>query len=470
MVITNAGIYFIFIFVPFIGVALSKIEDNREVIDRYQKMTEFSDEGGMAVIYKAYNTVSERWCIIKVLRQKFIHDRETIEKLYQEAEIIRDIKEKAPKANIPEIYSKGTIKDKFVELPYIEMEYIQGNTSLADYIEENGKLTLEQSDTIIKKLLPAIKAGHQKGYIHRDIKPENVLLRNKNLDEPVLIDYGIAKLEGEKSEETGIYMAPEYIAPEQGEKDQDNLTIKVDNYLLGILWYKLLTGRVPFKDNNPLQVIEKHQEEPIAPLIEENIPSERKDIILELMQKKPQARPNIGEVANYFDIVIDLKEEKEQTEKSDQKNKFGKYVFIALFIGVIIGAGIYGSKKINLTNNEKEIILSSNSLYNINPDNYQDRNYLSQKHLSKIYQKIIDQNKVKEICKYISKKKVPDDPTQIFYIVDPKNVKKRETFYLVSEVILVNIDKNKVSYKNNHKIHTFLKKAIFAFDENLLEG
>src|SRR6056297_75775 len=138
-------------------IVLFKRRRTDTINNKYSNLVKYSEEGGMAVIYKAFNKETKRWCILKVLRQKQIHDRDAVESLYREADILIKIKEMVPNANIPLVYDKGEIQDKFSKLPYIELEYIKGKTSLEDYLKKNGYLSIAEADELIAKLLPAIK-------------------------------------------------------------------------------------------------------------------------------------------------------------------------------------------------------------------------------------------------------------------------------------------------------------------------
>ncbi len=461
-------------------VVLFKRKTPDSINNKYANLVKYSEEGGMAIIYKAFNKESKRWCILKVLRQKQIHDREAVESLYKEADILIKIKEILPEANVPAVYDKGEIQDKFSKLPFIELEYIKGKTSLEDYLKKNGKLSVEEADKLIAKLLPSIKASHKLRFIHRDIKPSNILLRDGKIDQPVLIDFGIAKEEGGKKTETGLFLAPKYMAPEQADPDRPDLTVYVDNYILGILWYELLAGDVPFFSKNPLKMAEMHRTRDIKPFVENSIPEDRQKIIAGLLEKEPSDRPSIDEVANLLDQSISFKSEVSSDKVVHKKQKkHSNLVIILLIVALLITGGatfyLYQTGRLenikNVTINKVAFNFTNFNakVVKINPVKSSEDHYLEYKNFQQFYTQLQALDSVDRLCSIISNKINKNDPNRTFFIVDPNNLEIEDNFFISKTVLIVNLKKNSIQLKSNYKLALFYKNAIFAIKKSIIQ-
>lgn len=460
-------------------IVIFKRKNTDTINNKYSNLVKYSEEGGMAVIYKAFNKETKRWCILKVLRQKQIHDRDAVESLYQEADILAKIKELIPDANVPMVYDKGEIQDKFSKLPFIEIEYIRGKTSLEDYLKKHGKLTIEQADELIAKLLPAIKGAHKQKFIHRDIKPSNIMLRDGQIDQPVLIDFGIAKEEGGKKTETGLFLAPKYMAPEQADPNRPDLTIFVDNYILGILWFELLSGDVPFSDKNPLKLAEMHRTRDIKPFVENSVPKERQDIILKLLDKEPFNRPGIDEVARYLNRQIEIKPEAAtKAQKSEPRKKANNLIVIVLSILLVLLGGttfyLYQTgqlkdiKNLTIANFEFDFDRLEDSVINIDPVKKQE-GCLSFSIFAKLFDKMNEFGKQQAFCDAIRAKINQNDPNRNFFIIDPAELEIEDEFFFSKIVLFVDLNKNEVTIEKDYKISLFYKNAIFAIKNDIIQ-
>lgn len=460
-------------------IVLFRKKNTDTINNKYSNLVKYSEEGGMAVIYKAFNKEAKRWCILKVLRQKQIHDRDAVESLFQEADILSKIKEMIPDANVPMVYDKGEIQDKFSKLPFIEIEYIKGKTSLETYLKKNGKLSIEEADDLIAKLLPAIKGAHKQKFIHRDIKPGNIMLRDGRIDQPVLIDFGIAKEEGGKKTETGLFLAPKYMAPEQADPNRPDLTIFVDNYILGILWYELLSGDVPFDDKNPLKLAEMHRTRDIKPFVENSVPKERQDIILKLLDKEPYNRPNVDEVARYLNRQIKINTEiSSKNKKSERKKKSSNILVIILTVLLIIlgGATLYfyntgqleDITNMTISNFEFDFNQLNASVMPIDPMiKYQ--NCMSFSIFPKFFDQIKEYNMEEKLCQVVQSKIDKNDPNRNFFIIDPEQLEIEDDFFVSKFVLVVDLAEKSVSIERDYKISLFYKKAIFAVKRDILQ-
>ncbi len=261
----------------------------------YRNLTLLSEKGGMAKVYKAYNSEANRECVLKVLRAELLGDSDVVRKFLREGETLQQIKHQYPDAPVVNVYTTGTISTNLIELPFIELEYIPGKTDLSDFIEMNGKLDPRIAEIIIVQILRALSAAHSMGTIHRDLKPGNVLLYNGNPEKVVICDFGVAKRVDSKSVTMGGFGTVAYMAPEQCD-GQGNISQSTDIYALAVLWYELLTGQRLFDDENPFILMQKHRENDPEPLIRNNIPENCQNIMLHMLAKNPANRPSVEQI------------------------------------------------------------------------------------------------------------------------------------------------------------------------------
>ena len=193
-------------------------------------------EGGMGEVYLAEDENLGRQVAIKMLAPELMRNAELVERFKQEARLQASLIH----PNIVALYTFFTHENML----YMVMEYAQGIT-LKDLIKQKGKLDENTAKHIILQILEGVGFAHQKGIVHRDLKPSNIMIDN-NLDIKIM-DFGIAKVLGDRGmTKTGTKMGTlYYMSPEQvkAEKDIDQRT---DIYSLGIIFYEMLTGKVPF--------------------------------------------------------------------------------------------------------------------------------------------------------------------------------------------------------------------------------
>jgi serine/threonine-protein kinase len=222
-------------------------------IDRY-RITERLGMGGMAVVYKAYDTRLERDVAIKLIRTKEIPESQH-ERLMKRFE--REAKSQArfTHRNIVPIYDYGEADGS----PYLVMAYISGGT-LKNRI--TGPIDWRQAVTWMIPVADALYYAHQRGVIHRDVKPSNILFDDE--EQPILTDFGIAKvLETNEVTLTGTGLGvgtPEYMAPEQWQGQAYEAT---DQYALGVVLYELITGQKPYQADTPAAVAIQQATEPL---------------------------------------------------------------------------------------------------------------------------------------------------------------------------------------------------------------
>ena len=214
-------------------------------IGRYH-IVEQLGQGGMAVVYKAFDTRLERDVAIKVIRTEMILPaqlQQMLKRFEREARALAKMEHRS----IVKIFDYG----EFQDAPYVVMEYLPGGT-----LKELGGRQMSSSDAA-RLLLPIAQAldyAHQRDIIHRDVKPANILITRNG--EPMLSDFGIAKLlksdQATQLTTTGAGIGtPQYMAPEQWE---GQALPQTDIYALGIVLYELVTGRRPYEADTPAAI------------------------------------------------------------------------------------------------------------------------------------------------------------------------------------------------------------------------
>jgi eukaryotic-like serine/threonine-protein kinase len=252
-------------------------------------------EGGMAIVYKAYDTRLEKEVAVKVIRTEKL-TLETMDKSLKR--FAREAKALArlTHPNIIPIIDYGEEEGA----PYLVMDFIPGGT-LKRKLSGNNPIEWQEAAKLLTPIIRALDYAHKQKIIHRDIKPSNILITESG--EPMLTDFGIAKIVEieETADLTGTSMGvgtPEYMAPEQvSQKITDH---RVDIYATGIILYEMVTGRKPFRAETPLAVLLKHASEPLprptkfAP----NLPKNVEHILLKALAKDPKNRyQNMGDFA-----------------------------------------------------------------------------------------------------------------------------------------------------------------------------
>ncbi len=254
--------------------------------------------GGMAKVWRAFDTQLRRSVAIKLLHPNLQADPMFVTRFQHEAQVIASLRH----PNIVQIHDFQVSQPPESDTPtaYMVMSYIEGQT-LATYIANtSAKGNIPSPGEIVNlftSISLAVDYAHQKGMIHRDIKPANILLDKHNtsrnqMGEPILTDFGLAKLLGVTA---GTLTAaslgtPLYTSPEQARGEIGNE--RSDIYSLGIILYEVVTGTPPFRGDNPMAVLSQHLNAvPPAPvLLNPNIPPALTLVIMTALAKDPNAR------------------------------------------------------------------------------------------------------------------------------------------------------------------------------------
>ena len=256
------------------------ITKGQKINDRYQIIKTIG-EGGMANVYLAYDTILERNVAVKVLRGDLATDEKFVRRFQREALSASSLSH----PNIVEVYDVGEDNGIY----YIVMEYIEGK-HLKQLLKKRGKLTLNEVIDIMLQLTDGMSAAHDSYIIHRDIKPQNIMILDNGMVK--ITDFGIAMaLNSTQLTQTNSVMGSvHYLPPEQA--SGKGSTIQSDVYSMGILMYELLSGTLPYKGDNAVEIALKHLKEPLPSIRKEcpDIPQAVENIILKSTAKNPKNR------------------------------------------------------------------------------------------------------------------------------------------------------------------------------------
>lgn len=251
-------------------------------LGRYQIVGELG-RGGMAVVFKAYHPALDRYVAIKVLPPQFAYDQDFVRRFLREAR-------SAAALHHPNIVTIHDV-DRADGYTFIVMQLVGGKT-LDQVVRESGRLPLPRIQRITSQVVDALEHAHERGLIHRDIKPANIMVDDARNDKVTLMDFGLVRAAEDTSlTRTGtIVGTPEYMSPEQAEGgDIDHRT---DIYSLGVVLFKLVTGRVPFSKSTPHAVLIAHmtEEPPSLSSLSPDVPAGVEAVIRKALAKNPEAR------------------------------------------------------------------------------------------------------------------------------------------------------------------------------------
>src|SRR2546422_5867725 len=233
--------------------------------DRYHIMKKLG-EGGMGQVYLAEHVKMGRRSAIKVMNPSMVHDPDAVARFNREASNASRITH----PNVCAIYDFGETSDGLI---YLAMEFIEGEP-LTDLLEREGALPVPRAVTIFLQVAEALQAAHDLRIVHRDLKPDNVMLtrRKDGADVVKVVDFGIAKAvggdqAGQKVTKTGLVVGtPEFMSPEQ--LSGDTLDGRSDLYSLALVFYRMLSGKLPFEATSVQETMIKRLTDEPAKLAE----------------------------------------------------------------------------------------------------------------------------------------------------------------------------------------------------------
>lgn len=250
----------------------------QDVLDHRFVIRAFIGSGATAYVYRAYDQVLHRDVAIKIMREEMLENQESNQNFITEAQLLADLRH----IHIVRIYALGYIE----KTPYIVCEFLHSPT-LSFSLQKQGFYPVEEAINIITQLLEAVQFTHGYGVIHRDIKPQNIFY---SMDGTVKLgDFGIATYTGISTDrKQKIFGSLPYLAPEviQGK----NPSISSDLYAIGITFYELLTGHVPFEGQSKEEIAKKHIRSSLPDIKRKDVPEWIKQIIRCACAKSPEDR------------------------------------------------------------------------------------------------------------------------------------------------------------------------------------
>ena len=284
------------------------ITKGQKINDRYEVIKSIG-EGGMANVYLGYDTILDRNVAIKVLRGDLANDEKFVRRFQREALSASSLAH----PNIVEMYDVGEDDGTY----YIVMEYVDGKT-LKQLLKKRGTLTLSEAIDIMSQLTDGMAHAHDSYIIHRDLKPQNIMIKDDG--QIKITDFGIAMaLNSTQLTQTNSVMGSvHYLPPEQA--SGKGCTIKSDIYSMGIIFYELLSGSLPFKGDNAVEIALKHMREPLPSLREDNpsIPQSIENIIKRATAKNPKNRYDSAR-SMHEDLLTALDDERMDEEPYEYK-------------------------------------------------------------------------------------------------------------------------------------------------------
>ncbi len=250
--------------------------------------------GAMGTVYRAYQRTMDRVVAVKILRRELLKEPEVVRRFLREARAAAKLQH----ANIVTVHLVGETDDG---VPFLVMEHIDG-VALEAICEAQGAQPVARILSLTRQIANALAEAHDAGIVHRDLKPANILItdRSRVPDLVKVLDFGIAKIvsgadQSMLSRDGMIFGTPHYIAPEQATgADIDH---RADLYSLGVILFRLATGRLPFEGTQGMQVVLKHLRElpPKPRTIDPTLPESLEELILSCLAKDRTHRPDDAE-------------------------------------------------------------------------------------------------------------------------------------------------------------------------------
>jgi serine/threonine protein kinase/tetratricopeptide (TPR) repeat protein len=253
-------------------------------------------EGGMGTVYKAKDRELDRLVALKVIRPEYANHPETIRRFKQELILARQITHR----NVIRIFDLG-IADSF---KFITMDYVEGR-DLSKVLSDRGKFSVNEACEILRQICSGLEAAHGEGVVHRDLKPQNIMLDAQG--RVFLMDFGLARsMELVGMTRTGALIGtPTYMSPEQARGEKAD--VRTDIFALGVIYYELLTGKRPYKDEPMMATLIRRTKELATPpsQVDPSIPQPISDIVMKCLQIKTDLRyQSAEEILRDLNLVL----------------------------------------------------------------------------------------------------------------------------------------------------------------------
>ena len=338
----------------------SENKENKTVLDGRYRVLYKIGEGGMGAVYKAIQISTDKTVAIKVISSSLTNDPDTIKRFQREVKIQCSL-------DHPNIVTVIDFSKTREGRYFFVMGYVEGK-SVKNMIKEQGKFSLDSFYELASQMLDGMEYAHQKGIIHRDIKGDNVIVASMGHQQIVkILDFGIAKLwQGQEISKDDTYQTqqgmvlgtPAYMSPEQAKGEKDKIGPGSDIYSLGIVFYQMLTGKLPFESDTPWGYLHKHATQPPRPLrlIDPSIPIVLEKMIMRCLEKKPEERypsalllkQDLTKVAGQSGGEITQLADRETVEEIPPDNFWSGWkiaAIILLLLAVVAGSLMRGCDK-----------------------------------------------------------------------------------------------------------------------------
>lgn len=324
-------------------------------IDRYKVVSELG-RGGMAIVYRAIDTMLDRNVAIKIILPEGANTEKFVRRFKREAKTLANLSH----PNIVKVLDYG----EFEGNPYLVMEYISGGALKANM----GKpIPYAEAAATLVPIARALHYAHQQRVVHRDVKPENILINESG--QPMLSDFGILKLvdveESRGLTGTGrIVGTPAYMSPEQIRGRE--IDGRADIYSLGVVFFEMVTGRKPYNAGTPIELSMQHLHDPIpkAKQFVRDLPPEVEQVIVKSMAKSPEDRyqsmlalaQDLEKLSGASErITAERRAVKEEASAGKTQKKTLLPAFIAASLLVVIGIStvLFGEDILGFIGREK---------------------------------------------------------------------------------------------------------------------
>jgi len=284
-----------------------------KIIGKY-RIVEQIGRGGMGIVYKGEHVSLGRFVAIKTLTANLTLDPQYLSRVMREAKILAELQH----SNIVYIYdieSEGGTD-------YLIMEYVPGKT-VAELLKEHGPFAVNRAIKIVSEVASALSHSHKRHVIHRDIKPGNIMITEDG--DVKVTDFGVAKVTaGADVTQTGLIQGtPYYMSPEQA-RGYSDIDGRSDIYSLGIVFYQMVTGKVPFTGNSQFDILEKQIREPPVPpsVLANSLPAIYEEIILKCIAKDRANRfPTAGDLLKSLKHIVTSEDAAATKESQSDSSK-----------------------------------------------------------------------------------------------------------------------------------------------------
>ncbi|MEU8424419.1 serine/threonine-protein kinase [Micromonospora sp. NPDC048835] len=260
-----------------------------QLLDERYRLIEQLGAGGMSVVWRGYDEVLGRQVAVKVLASRLASDRAFRHRIRIEAQAAARLCH----PNITNVYDYGESEQVGLTVPYVVMELVDG-ASLASRLGRESQLPWREAVTIGAEVSSALATAHARGVVHRDVTPGNVMLTSTGVK---VVDFGISALvgESEKGPDGALLGTPAYLAPER--LDNGQVSPATDVYAVGLLLYRMLTGRLPWQASTTTQMLRAHMYNDPAPMpAVPGMPDGVAELVGRCLAKRPADRPATAEL------------------------------------------------------------------------------------------------------------------------------------------------------------------------------